>query len=320
MTEPDETAGDDFAGEDRTAEMLDALARGDKNTANRINAEIVGQWSEDGEDADAEDVVRFVPEPMPAESEFLTKIKNARGHGVIEAWGENVSENLAYVRDASSHFRQLPGMLDFLAEPTESGRALGDDPDTIAVAADYGRVLNARNEGWNADAEPPSVPDDVVSNAGQVFAATGGEGFVREMGGEGTPMFRRNLGYAAAARDHLAKTYSGKRVLAKLMRPDPRNPDLHIGDRPEIARAAVDFGRLLVHARRASRPEKGNRNVTPQTRTAAPKADVDTLIEQKMNALQRGDRIKANRLESQINAHFSKHAGEPIVGQGGRYA
>lgn len=309
--------------EEASAAMFDAMAKGDREAAERYNqlgAELAsGEVGNEGGPADDDGFA--YPLDTPADESvhsFATKLKNSHGFHVLDAWGGDVSSNVGFVRHAVEHFETTaPELVAFFNDDSQ-GKSPADDPDFVWAAAEYGKGLTARFEGWDNSAAPPAVERDVVDNAAQVLAATGGERLVADLGGAGTPQFARNLGYAAAARDHMAKSGPGKRLLAKLMRSDPRNPGLHVGDRPEIARAAVEMGRMLVHGRRNT-SKRGNQQMKQQ-QGADRSADVDDLIAQQHAAIARGDKTKASRLETQIKAHFSQHSGQPIVGSGGRYA
>jgi len=284
---------------DAHAGMLDALDRGDKVGAQRLL-----------------DTLNAGPETRLE----ATPAWHAAG---MEAPPESVEA----ARAGAEHIVAIaPGFLDTLLDEDASGAALGDDKAMIAVSEDISQRLQARasEDGWDADAKPPSIAPDLLADAVDVIRSqNGGEGVLQEMGA-GTPEFGRSVGFVYAAAKHVAAAYPD--LLAKFMAPDPAAPGRVIGDRPDVIRAAAMYGRLLVHARPAGRAQKGTSPMTGPPTYGAPEPasaafDVDELIQAKMSAMYRGDRVKAAKIEKQLEAHFRRQPGgtQPLVGKAGRY-
>jgi hypothetical protein len=174
----------------------------------------------------------------------------------------------------------------------------------------------------NLDFQPPMPEWGAVDQAAEELIDAGGADLVREWGGPKSENFRQNLAFAHFAMEEVRKT--DPELIARLIEDDD----------VALVRWAAKLGRSIAYDRgetiypkandtpkpKGNKMQNSNTRSTQERRSGGNADRHRELTEEMHQALERGDRMRAARLQQQRQA-LSRSLGEqPIVGSGQRYA
>jgi hypothetical protein len=174
----------------------------------------------------------------------------------------------------------------------------------------------------NLDFKPPAPEWGAVDQAADDLIDAGGADLVRDWGGPESEVFRQQLAFAHYAMEEVRKTDPA--LIERLLEDDD----------PALIRWAAKLGRSIAYDTAETIYPKLNvpiqskgkampnetRSVPPRRGNAGAADRHEELTQEMHRALERGDRIRAARIQQQRQALSESLGNEPIVGSGQRYA
>jgi hypothetical protein len=170
--------------------------------------------------------------------------------------------------------------------------------------------------------QPPMPERGEVDQAADDLIDAGGENLVRDWGGPESETFRQQLAFAHYAMEEVRKTDPA--LIERLLEDD--DPAL-VRWAAKLGRSiAYDTGETIYPKLNVPLQSKGKtmpnetRNVPPRRGNVSAGDRHEELTQEMHKALERGDRMRADRINRQRQALSESLGSEPIVGTGGRHA